>query len=132
MHQNPALNPTTPRDTNLGRSGLRGRVSWFMSAIPNASPFIAAYVLVSATLLALVQGQLHAPGAWLAVVFVAVPVITGPLIVKRAFAARAAFDAAFEEGLGPTAGVRRKRLQWTRIVVLPVPVLQWGIRRNRN
>ena len=46
----------------LGRTGWRGVVSWFISAIPNESPFLAVYWVAVSTLLAFQHGA--SPAAW--------------------------------------------------------------------
>jgi acetyl esterase/lipase len=117
----------------LGRSGWRGTVNWVLSAIPNESPFIAAYVVWAATLQAFLAGNLDAPGEWFAVVTVSATLITGSLIVKRSLGAPAATDAALEDGLGPDSSASRThRLPWIRIVLVPLPILRWSIRRKHN
>jgi GNAT superfamily N-acetyltransferase len=45
-------------------------------------------VVIGATVLAWVQGDLRAPAGWLAVAFVAVPLGCGPVLVRRSLAAR--------------------------------------------
>lgn len=117
----------------LGRSGRRGIVSWILSAIPNESPFIAFYVVVAATVQAILGGDLHGPLGWVPLLFVWVALGTGAVIVKRSLGAGAALDAALDSALGPGASERpRRRLPWVRIALLPLPILRWSIRRTHN
>lgn len=45
----------------LGRRGWRGVLSWFISAIPNESPFLAVYWVAASTLLASSAGDIREP-----------------------------------------------------------------------
>ena len=123
----------------LGRRGWRGVVSWFISAIPNESPFLAVYWVAVSTLLAFQQGASPGSAWWLVAAFAAVSLLTAPVIVKRSLTARAVIERALADGLGPgwpgsrsAESLRSRRLPWLRIVLLPLPVLRWDIRRKRN
>lgn len=125
--------------TPLGRRGWRGVVSWFISAIPNESPFLAIYWVAVATLLAFQQGPSPASAGWLVTALAAVSMLTAPVIVKRSLAAPAVIERALADGFGPSwpgspsaERLDSRRLPWLRIVLFPLPVLRWDIRRKRN
>lgn len=121
----------------LGRSGWRGAISWFVSAIPNESPFLAVYWVVVSTLLGLQQAT---PAAWWLVAgFALVSLIATPVIVIRSLQAPRVIAEALAEGFGasrsssPSASsLHAQRRPWVRIILFPLPVLRWGVRRQRN
>jgi acetyl esterase/lipase len=123
----------------LGRSGWRGTVSWFASAIPNESPFVAFYWMLAVTLLALVQGDLVSPVAWAGLALAGASLVVSPILVARSLRARPAVEKALGQALGP--GWRRRtdpgrrsarRLPWVRIVFAPLPLFRWDVRRTKN
>jgi acetyl esterase/lipase len=125
----------------LGRSRRLGKISWLVSTVPNESPFLAFYWVVSCTLLALVQGDLDSPLAWAGLAFAGVSFIGAPIIVMRSLRARPAIDRALEEGLGrdwrdsiDRTGVRPAPgpLPWFRILIAPLPLFRGGVRRFAN
>ncbi len=119
----------------LSRSGRLGRISWFVSAVVNESPFAGFYWLGAVTLLTWVQGDLTGPARWLGAAVAAGGLVSGAVVVGRSLAARPVIERALGEGMGAgamTGPGRRDRLPWLRIVVAPVPVLAFDLRRRRN
>ncbi len=115
--------------------------SWALASIANESPFVAFYWVLAATLLALAQGDLDSPVAWVAVGVACVTFVGTPLLVRRSLAARPAVEQALDDGLGrrwrdeiaPRLGSPfRRSLPWVRIVLAPIPVLHRRVRRVRN
>ena len=122
----------------LGRSGWRGTISWLVSVVPSESPFVAFYWVTAVTLLALAQGDLGSPVGWVGLGLAAVSFIGAPILVSRSLQARTAVDDAFVRALGPgwRAGIERlpasRGLPWLRIVLAPVPLFRWNVRRIKN
>jgi acetyl esterase/lipase len=110
----------------LGRSGWRGTVSWFLSVVPNESPFIALYWVLGATLLAAAQGDLGSPVAWVGLALAALSFVGAPILVVRSLRARAAVELALGQP-APSSG-----LPWLRILLAPLPLLRRDVRRIRN
>jgi acetyl esterase/lipase len=123
----------------LGRSGRLGKLSWFLSAIPNESPFVAFYWVLAATLLALPQGDLDTPAAWAGLGLVCLSFVAAPVLIRRSLQARPALEDALDTDLD--AG-RRSRLEgteaaawplpWARILFAPLPFFQWNVKRIAN
>jgi acetyl esterase/lipase len=123
----------------LGRSGWRGTLSWFVSVVPNESPFAALYWMLAVTLLAQLQGDLGSPVAWVGLAFAALSLLVMPILVARSLRARPAVDSALDVALG--SGWRgatdpalrsARRLPWLRIVLAPLPFFSPGVRRIGN
>jgi acetyl esterase/lipase len=95
-----------------------------MTLLGNELPFIALYVLVVATILALSRGSIVSPASW-AIVALAVIVAAGlGRIVKRALPTQ---DLAWS-ALGATVGdaTKRRRIPWRRVLLAP----NWFARRD--
>ena len=105
----------------LGRSGRLGRVSFFVSAAVNESPFLGFYWVLAATLLAFAQGDLDTPVAWAALALAAVSFIATPVLVRRSLRARPALERALAEGLG--AGWRERNRLAAGRAATPSPPL---------
>jgi acetyl esterase/lipase len=124
----------------LRRSGGLGTLSWVLSAVVNESPFVGLYWVLAATLLAVTQGDLDAPGAWIAFGLACASFAGAPVLVLRSLRARAAIDSALDDGLGPgwratvqaAAGEARHRLPWGRILVAPLPLFSRRVQRSAN
>ena len=120
------------------RSGLVGVATWFVSAIPNESPFLAFYAMVASTLLALSQGDLHGAQVWVAVGLAAAPFAGTPVLVRRSLRAAPAIEGALDRGLGPQwrhpGAVRSiaRNPPWVRILFAPLPLLRPGVKRMSN
>lgn len=115
--------------------------SWALASIVNESPFVAFYWVLAATLLALADGDLDTPVAWIAVGVACVTFVGTPVLIRRSLAAGPAVEEALDDGLGqgwrdviaPTlASSPGRSLPWMRIVLAPVPVLHRGVTRVRN
>ena len=123
----------------LGRSGWPGKVSWLVSAAPNESPFIAFYWVLGCTLLALAQGDLDTPVAWVALALAAVSFLATPLLVMRGLRARLTIERALARGLEarprtaePAPSALARRLPWARILFAPLPLFRRNVRLFRN
>ena len=120
------------------RSWPVGLATWVVSAIPNESPFLALYWMLAATLLAVSQGDLHGPPAWVALGLAAVTFVGTPVLVRRSLRAAPAIEQAFDRGLGPDwrlAGAVEsiaRNLPWGRILFAPVPLFHRGVTRRSN
>ena len=86
----------------LRRSGRLGKLSWFVGAVPNESPFVAFYWVLAVTLLALAQGDLDTPVAWAGLGLVCVSFVGAPVLVRRSLQARPALEEALDADLGPS------------------------------
>lgn len=125
----------------LGRSGPLGRVSFFLSAAVNESPFLGVYWVLAATLLAFAQGDLDAPTAWVALALAGASFVAAPALVRRSLQARPVLEHALAEGLGPSrrgavhpklVARLRRRLPWVRILLAPLPIFHRDIERIAN
>jgi acetyl esterase/lipase len=123
----------------LRRSGRLGKLSWFVSAVPNESPFVAFYWVLAVTLLALAQGDLDTPAAWAGLGVVCVSFVGAPVLVRRSLLARPALEEALDADLGPSWRSRLERtdaapspLPWARILFAPLPFFQWNVKRIAN
>jgi acetyl esterase/lipase len=123
------------------RPALLRTASWALASIVNESPFVAFYWVLAATLLALAEGDLDTPVAWVAVCVACVTFVGTPVLVRRSLAAGPAVERALDDGLGrgwrdaiaPTlASSSGRSLPWVRIVLAPIPVLHRGVTRVRN
>ena len=115
-----------------------GVATWVVSAIPNESPFLAFYWLLAATLLAVSQGDLHGPQAWVTLGLAAVTFVGTPVLVRRSLRAAPAIEQALDGGFGPRwrqAGAVEsiaRNLPWGRILFAPVPLFHRGVTRISN
>jgi acetyl esterase/lipase len=107
-------------------SGLLGPVTWFVTALPNESPFLIGYCIAASTLLTYSDGDLHGAPVW-GVLGLAVASLLAatPVLVRRSL--RAA--PAIAQAIGSPAG---RRPPWARIVLAPLPLLHPGVKRIRN
>jgi acetyl esterase/lipase len=119
------------------RSGLLGVVSWFLSAIPNESPFLALYYVGASILFTYSQGDLHGVPVWVEIGLVAALFAGTPVLVRRSLRAAPAIEQALDRAFGP--GCRRAgparitpKPQWRRIVFAPLPLFHPGVRRVSN
>jgi acetyl esterase/lipase len=122
----------------LGRSGRLGKVTFFVSAAVNESPFLGLYLLLGVTLLAYAQGDLDTPIAWFALGFAGAGILAIPALVRRSLRASPAVERAVTKGLGegwrsaidPTLAQRlRRRLPWLRVLLAPLPFLYRDVQR---
>lgn len=121
----------------LGRSGWRGTISWFVSVVPNESPFVAFYWATGVTLLALAQGDLGSPVAWVGLGLAGAGFAGTPILVARSLRARTVVEDALRRALGPDwrDGIERPRSgrpSWLRILFAPVPLFRRDVRRVKN
>ncbi len=120
----------------VSRSGVGGVVSWFVSALPNESPFLAFYWLAASTALAI--SQLHGAGAWVVVGLGCAPFAGTPTLVRRSRRAAPAIEQAFDRGLGPAwrhSGAEASiaaDTPWARILCAPLPLFHPRVRRMAN
>ncbi|HEY7148926.1 MAG TPA: alpha/beta hydrolase [Gaiellaceae bacterium] len=115
------------------RSGLLGLVTWFVSAIPNESPFLAFYFLAASTLLGLSEGDFHGAQVWVALGFAAVPLVGSPVLVRRSLRAGPAIEQALGDTFGPRrTGAVQASPPWARALFAPLPVFHPGVTRIAN
>jgi acetyl esterase/lipase len=118
------------------RSGLPGLATWFVSSIPNESPFLAFYYMAASTLL--VFSQFHGAQVWVAVGLAAAPFAGTPILVRRSLRTAPAIEQALDRAVGPhwrDAGAGQSialNPPWARIVFAPLPLFHPGVRRFRN
>lgn len=127
----------------LSRSGRGGVVSWLLTMLANESPPLVVGYFLLATVATLPAGPPWETGvAWWAVIGCAALGLT-LILVKRSAAASAVLDEALTSGLGPhrtsgdpsgTERPRRRltRAAWCRIILCPVPVRPFAVRRLRH
>ncbi|HEY1276189.1 MAG TPA: alpha/beta hydrolase [Thermoleophilaceae bacterium] len=120
------------------RSGLLGPASWFVSALPNESPFLALYWLGASTLLAFSGGDLHGAPVWVALGLAAASFAGTPVLVRRSLRAAPAIEQALDRALGPrwrhepAAPSIEKDPPWARILFAPLPLFHPGVTRISN
>jgi acetyl esterase/lipase len=116
-------------------------VTWLLSTVANESPFVAFYWVLAVTLLALLQGDLDTPVAWIALLVAGVTFVGTPVLVRRSLRAGPAVDGALDEALGgvwrdavgPSLARRAgRRLPWPRILLAPLPVFAFDVKRISN
>lgn len=122
-----------------GRSGRLGTASWLVGMVPSESPFAAVFWATAVTALALVQGDLGTPVAWVALALTAASFSVIPILVRRSLASRAVLDDALERELGARWRDRldpvlrhRDALPWGRILLFPFPFFRGPVERLRN
>ena len=135
-----ALTPPRPRQTSPSN------LSFWFGFLANELPFIALYLLVASTLLAIGQGDisradLDSPGGWVTFAVVALTIVGLGLVAWRGLRAGPAVEHALNEGLGATwrrtvddgksAGARR-RLPLARILFAPFIFRRRDVQRVRN
>ncbi|HEY1315733.1 MAG TPA: alpha/beta hydrolase [Gaiella sp.] len=125
----------------LDRPALLRTASWTLGSVVNESPFVAFYWILAATLLALAQGDLDTPVAWVALGIGCVTFLGTPILLRRSLEAGPAVEAALAEGLGrgwrdtidpALVSQFRHRLPWLRILLAPLPFLHRGVAHTRN
>jgi acetyl esterase/lipase len=120
------------------RSGLVGVFTWFISALPNESPFLVLYFIAASALVTLSDGDLHGAALWIELGLAASVLASTLVLVRRSLRAGPAIELALDRTIGPRwrhAGAVRSiapRLPWGRIVFAPVPLLHPGVRRVSN
>ena len=120
------------------RSGLLGVASWFISAIPNESPFLALYFLGASTLFTYSQGDLHGTPVWVALGLAAALFACTPILVRRSLRAAPAIEQAFDEAMGQRWRQARaarsitRNPPWRRILFAPLPLFHPGVMRISN
>jgi acetyl esterase/lipase len=110
--------------------------TWLLSTVANESPFVALYWVLAVSLLALVQGDLDTPAAWIGLLVAGVTFVGAPVLVRRSLRARPAVDDALDEALGTSrrrfADRETGRLPWPRILLAPLPILARDVERFAN
>lgn len=119
------------------RLGLGGAITWFISALPNESPFLICYWLGASTWLAASQGNLHGLGVWVAVGLATASFVGTPVLVRRSLRASPAIEQALDRGIGGWrhAGGGQSLAAdppWARILFAPLPIFHAGVRRIPN
>jgi acetyl esterase/lipase len=113
------------------RSPRLSRISWMFALVINELPFLAAYWLLAATVLAFAQGTVHGPGGWAVVGLAAVTMLGLTVVARRGSQARPVTDRALAAALGAgwrseidpalAAGLRR-RPPYGAVLLRPLPV----------
>jgi acetyl esterase/lipase len=119
-----ALAPPKPRHTTPVR------VSFWLGYLVNELPFLAFYILVASTALAVGQRDIATPVGWigLGLAILATPGLV--VIVRRALQTGAAVDdALIDAGLPPRS---RRRLPFGRILFWPFVFPHTGVERLSN
>ena len=120
------------------RSGLLGLATWFISALPNESPFLVFYFLAASTLLTFSDGDLHGPSMWVVLGLAAALVAGSAVLVRRSLRAAPAIEQALDHAIGSrwreTGSVRSiaPSPPWRRIVFAPLPLFHPGVTRSSN
>jgi acetyl esterase/lipase len=106
------------------------RVSFWLGYLVNELPFLAFFVLVASTALAIAQGDIATPVGWIAFGLAIVATAGLVVIVRRALRTGEVVDRALTEaGLPPRS---RRRLPWLRILLWPFAFPHPGIERISN
>lgn len=117
-----ALAPQRPRRTT------RSSVRFWLSFLVNEVPFLAFYLLVASTLLALAQGDLDTPVGWVALAIAVLATVGLGVVAWRGVHAHPVLQRALHDGLGagwrdsldPEIASRlHRRLPLARILVAP-------------
>jgi acetyl esterase/lipase len=125
----------------LARSGAMGTLSWFLSAMVNESPFVGIYWVLTASVLAMIQGDLDTPVAWVAAGLTGATFAGTPVLIRRSLRGRLAVEQALDEGLGPEwrpmldmtpNSQSRRHLPWGRIIAAPLPLSRRGVDKVAN
>ena len=98
-----------------------GAAAWVPALVVNESPFVAGYLLIASTALALAQGDVDSVGGVIVGVAALVVLLGLVMIVRRALRA----DAALHN---PTPA----RRPWRRILTAPLPAFRRDVVRVRN
>jgi acetyl esterase/lipase len=107
------------------RRRLLGSVTWVFSAIPNESPFFAFYWLGAATLLALLDSELHGAWLWVALGLIAACFAGTPVLVRRSLRAAPVIEQALGRAIA-------RSTPWARVILAPLPVFHPGVKRISN
>jgi len=110
------------------REPSQGNVSYWLGFLVNELPFLAFYVVLASTALAIGQGDIDSPVGWTAFALAILATVGLVAVVRRGWQAGPAVDHALHEALGAhwrtqldpglAAGLRR-RLPLVRILVVP-------------
>jgi acetyl esterase/lipase len=118
------------------RSGPLGVTTWFLSALPNESPFLAFYYLGASLLLAFSDGDLHGLPVWIELGLVAALFAGTPVLVRRSLRAAPALEQALDRAFGPrwrnTGRAIAPSPRWRRTVFAPLPLFHPGVKRIAN
>jgi acetyl esterase/lipase len=130
-----ALAPPRPRQSSATNK------SYWLGFLPNELPFVAFFVLLASTLLALGQGDLNTPVGWVGLALGVLAAVGLVLVVRRALTTGSAVDRALSEGLGvdwrseinPGLAARlRSRLPFARILFAPFVHRRRDVERVTN
>ena len=106
------------------------RVSFWLAAQVNEAPFLAFYVLLGSTALAIGQGDVDNPVGWIALALSVLATIGLAVLVRRALEAGPVVDDALAAaGLAPRP---QRRLPLARILLAPFPLRRRGVELVRN
>jgi hypothetical protein len=112
----------------LRRPRRLAMISWISSAVPNEVPYLFLYIVIGSNLPTLLNGDLDAPGSWLALAVAALTSAGLIVVARRSLHTGAVVERAMVDGLGPRwrneldpvlAGGLRRHLPWARILFLP-------------
>ncbi len=130
-----ALAPPRPR-----RSSPSNRSYWF-GFLVNELPFVAFYLLLASTLLAVGQGDIDTPVGWVGFGLAVLTTVGLVVVVRRALRTDTAIEHALSEGLGvgwrsaidaERAARLRRRLPLARILFGPFFVRRRDVERMAN
>ncbi len=123
------------------RQSSQGNVSYWLGFLVNELPFLAFYVLLASTALAIGQGDIDSPVGWVAFALAVLATVGLVAVVRRAWQAGPAVDRALREALGaewrtqldPDVATRlRRRLPLVRILVGPFVFRRRDVERVAN
>jgi acetyl esterase/lipase len=123
------------------REPSQGNVSYWLGFLVDELPFLAFYVLLASTALAIGQGDIDSPVGWTAFALAVLATVGLVAVVRRGWQAGPAVDHALHEALGAqwrtqldpglAAGLRR-RLPLVRILVVPFLFRRRDVERVAN
>ena len=120
------------------RSGLLGVAAWFVSALPNESPFLAFYWIGVSTLLTFSDGDLHGAAVWVDLGLVGALLAGTATLVRRSLRAAPAIEQALDRAVGSrwrhtrAASSIASSPPWRRIIFAPLPLFHPGVTRISN
>jgi acetyl esterase/lipase len=111
------------------------RVSFWLAFLVNELPFLALYVLVASTALAVVQNGTASPVFWAGLSFAVAASFGLVVVVRRALRTAPAIDRALRDGLGsdwraPTTS--RRRVPYGRVLFAPFLYRRRDVERVNN